>query len=391
VVRSVSFRSLVVTADDTTGALESAAQAADCGWAAVVVPHSLPTLVDDRAAPSLVVVDLRSRHETAGVAADRLRSVLRPDSAGPTGAFHVRVHKIDSTLRGNWPAELAAAVAVGRRVLMLPAFPAAGRICVGGVVTEHGRPVDQTVHVLDPRSPALTSRPAMLLDGADELAGPVAVANWLAGATRVAVADAADDGDVARVVELACAHDDVLIVGTAAVVGAVAKQVWQTQGRPPPVGRASGEALTAPVLVVCGSLHPVSRRQIRSLIEAGASVIDASNPAATPVTSSVAILMSDIERTGDAALVAARLAEQAHVALRSMGAATVVLLGGDTAQAFIGDREVRVRGSLDVGVAVGAIVIDDKPHALVAKPGAFGAPNTLVDLMNVAPIPSPWP
>ena len=98
-------RTLVVTADDTTGALESAARAADEGWTTTVVPFGPAPVADARC----TVIDLRSRHLGAGSAAQRMRSALR--------SAPVRAHKIDSTLRGNWPDELAAAVGEGRRVL----------------------------------------------------------------------------------------------------------------------------------------------------------------------------------------------------------------------------------------------------------------------------------
>ena len=44
------------------------------------------------------------------------------------------MHKFDSTLRGNWAEEISAVAARGRRVVMIPSHPLAGRICAGGVV-----------------------------------------------------------------------------------------------------------------------------------------------------------------------------------------------------------------------------------------------------------------
>jgi uncharacterized protein YgbK (DUF1537 family) len=337
---------LVITADDTTGALESAAAAADRGWRATVV-HTLAPDGHD----GCVVVDLRSRHGSPNVAARRLTTVLRMAA--------VRAHKIDSTLRGNWAAELTAAIQMGRRVLMVPAFPAAGRVCRGGTVTEHDVDLLLTDHARDPRSPVVTSRPASLLAGADELPTTADVAAWLAGDGAVAVADAVDDDHLARVVALAARHD-VLIAGTAAVVAALADVL-----RPcAPMVHAHDRAVRQPVLVVCGSMHPTARGQI-----------DALDPA-------IRVLVPTLARQPDPWAVVASLAAEAHRLIASTQTGTVVLVGGDTAQAFIGDRAVHVFGSLGVGIAVGQILIDGRPCDVVTKPGSFGARNTLVDLMH---------
>jgi uncharacterized protein YgbK (DUF1537 family) len=359
---SASNRSLIITADDTTGALESAAQIADAGWVTRVAPHCMPHTEADG-----LVIDLRSRHEAADVAAARLRAVVRVSP--------VRVHKIDSTLRGNWPAEIAAALQVGRRVLMVPSFPAAGRICRDGIVTEHGVPVDRSDHGRDPRAPVLTSRPATLLPGADELPTLDDVRAWLAGHGRVAVADAGDAAALEAVVSLSCGRDEVLLVGTAAVVGAVARSLG-TVRHVAPQARVEG-----PVLVVCGSLHPVSRAQLAALVDAGARIVGGPTSTDAP---SVSIVTSADQRHGEPATEAATLARRAHELVRAGAFRTVVLVGGDTAEAFIGDRVVRVTGSLDVGVALGSIDVDGSTVAVVAKPGAFGRPNTLVDLMGAS-------
>ena len=104
------------------------------------------------------VIDLRSRH----VAADEARRRI----AASTSAAH-RVHKIDSTLRGNWSAELTALVGAGRRVVMIPSHPRAGRVCVRGVVYVNGVPVAESELGNDPRLPVRSSRPSDSLTGTE--------------------------------------------------------------------------------------------------------------------------------------------------------------------------------------------------------------------------------
>jgi uncharacterized protein YgbK (DUF1537 family) len=98
----------------------------------------------------------------------------------------------------------------------------------------------------------------------------------------------------------------------------------------------------------------------------------------------VVVLASSSDRRSSSSQVAAQLATIAAHMVSSLHPSTIVLIGGDTAEACIGDRTVRVVGSLDVGVAIGAMQIDGATLTVVAKPGAFGSANTLVDLMSDA-------
>jgi uncharacterized protein YgbK (DUF1537 family) len=273
------------------------------------------------------------------------------------------------------------AVAAGRRVLIVPSFPAAGRRCEGGVVTEHGVPVDRTQHARDPRSPVVTCRPATAVPGAVELASLHDVATWLGrGVAEVAVADAVDDLALTQVVAAGLAHPEVLLVGTAAVVGAVARITAHVPD-PPPRARAA-EAIRPPALVVCGSMHPVSHLQVATLLESGAVAAGASGPLPGARPATVSVLVPPAVPGADAAVVATALAARAADLVRSLEIRTVVLVGGDTAEAFIGDRTVSVRASLDTGVALGEVRVDGRDLTVLAKPGAFGSAHTLVHLMH---------
>ncbi len=341
---------LAVTADDRTGAMEAAALCADAGFATVVVSWD-----GEPAIAECVVTDLRSRHLTPGRAADRMTASSHDDSGGR------RVHKIDSTLRGNWAAEIGVLLAERRRVLIIPAYPAAGRTCVGGVVLADGVPVADTEFGRDPTAPVTSSRPAEAL-AAVEVATLTDLDGWLASVgppSAVAIADAETDKRIDELVAAAAEHADVVIAGPAAAVGAVAR--WMS-----PVARRDLPTLpVGPVLVVCGSLHSTSRSQAAVVLgHAGVTVIEAHSDGGT-----------------DREVVALELAFRAHEYLAAHRADLVVLLGGDTADAFIGDRSVFVHGSVGVGMAFGTVTIDGRPLAIITKPGGFGATNSLVDLL----------
>ena len=374
---------ILITADDTTGALESAAACADAGWPSQVVPWS--ACIGTPAAADALVVDLRSRHVAPEVAVARLAAVLR--HATPV------VHKIDSTLRGNWPAEIGALVEAGHRVVLLVAYPAAGRVCVGGIVREHGIAVDATTHACDPRSPVRTARPSTLLPASIELDGAAALAAWLRYERRpgVAVVDAGDDAALVAAVDVAMrsvirgvmrdANRDVVLVGTAAVVGAFAEAMSSRLHDPIAV---VDSGLAAPVLVVCGSAHPVSRTQVAALVRWGALRL-ANGDDAPNSPPAVSVLDLPAEQADDPGTIVDVLGAVARRLLDRWPVRSLVLVGGDTAHAVLGDAEVTVVGSLGVGVASGFVHLSGRTVQVVSKPGAFGDAGTLVSLVASVP------
>ncbi len=352
-------RRVLVTADDRTGALEAAALCADAGFSAVVVVGGGPA---EHAV--VTVVDLGTRH-----LAPRAAAAAAARAAG-TGQ-HV-AHKCDSALRGNWPEELLA-LAATRRVLLVPAFPDAGRTCDGGVVRVHGLPVDRGDHAADPRSRPRTARPATLLPGAPELGDLDAVRAWVAGdGAGIAVADARTTEDVQAAVAAASRHA-VLVAGPAAVVGAWARD---RAGAVPPT--PAPWAMPGPVVVACASRHPVALVQMEALRAAGAVVVEPGGD--VPAAATVVAVVAPAGAGG--AEVASCVGGAARLAAVRLRAASLVVVGGDTAAGVVGDAPVRVHGSLGVGVACGRVRLDDRDVALVTKPGSFGAAGTVVDLVR---------
>ena len=353
-----SHAPVVVTADDTTGALETAAACADLGCVAIVSTADETAVVRAHRA-DLHVVDLRSRHLPAGEAAARLRSVIGHHPG-------LRAHKIDSTLRGAWAAEVMALADAGRPVLMVPAFPAAGRTCVDGVVLVHGVPVHQTAFADDPRSPVTDARPASSIVGSVAARDVAAARAAFADGARVVIADAQTDAQIADLAVFAAARPELVVVGPAAAVTAL---VCCFPGRRAPVAGRSivGRSTVGPVLAVSASRHPVADAQLAELTAVGVEVI---RPPADA-------------RIEDADAVLAALARAVHDRLGAdRSIATLVVVGGDTAAAVIGDAVVSVDGTSGVGVAVGSVELCGRRLRLITKPGGFGAADTLVTVLQ---------
>ena len=256
---------LLVAADDRTGALETAGACADAGLTAVVAVASSS---EANETARCLVIDLASRHLQPARAAELAAAI-------ETRASDYAAHKIDSTLRGNWAHELVARQRAGnRRVLVIPAFPAVGRTCVGGLVFEDERRVSDGVAGRDARAPVKSSRPAAHLHaaGADataELAGSEDVRAWLGGeGPAFAVGDAATDADLERLAALWHAHPR-------CAVGRHQRRRSAPRPARSPASAAARPArphLEGPVLVVCGSLHP-RHAQVDAFVGAGALAV----------------------------------------------------------------------------------------------------------------------
>src|SRR5215212_4460698 len=148
---------IAVIADDLTGAADTGVQFVHAGYRTAVFFRVTQKLADDLDA---VAFDTDSRTMPAGFAAKRVL-----DAAHVSRGARIVYKKLDSTLRGNIAAELAAVLNAARRdpAVVAPAFPAAGRTTAGGTQFVHGVPVDETEMRNDPRTPVLEAHVPTLL------------------------------------------------------------------------------------------------------------------------------------------------------------------------------------------------------------------------------------
>src|ERR671915_1438754 len=257
---------IAVIADDLTGAADAGVQLVSTGYRTAVVFGEAEVVADDLDAVSF---DTDSRAMPAGFAAKRV-----VDAARVASGARIVYKKLDSTLRGNVAAELAAALGGARRdrVIVAPAFPAAGRTTVGGIQRVHGVPVDETEMANDPNTPVSEAHvPSLLADtfssvgalGVEDLADLVLVRKTLEDYECV-VADAERNADLETLVRAVPDPARILWAGSAGLALALGSVY------PGPCAGDAGveRGPIRPVLVVVGSLSGVAREQVRRLVEA---------------------------------------------------------------------------------------------------------------------------
>ena len=262
-----------VIADDLTGALDTAAPFAAHGWRTCVVPWPGPSArlrstswQRVAGASDVVVVDTASRHVAPREAARRVAEVVAAARRAEAGAAREARHfykKIDSTLRGNVAAELAAfrAATAVECLPLAPAFPAQGRTTRDGAVWVDGRPLRQSAAARDALAPAVSGDLA-------RLAPPGALD----------VIDARTDADLRRVATR-LARDARLgaVAGSGGLAGAIAARFGL------PRKASAPRAVPDGILVVSGSAHPAAQAQARALVAAGALGLIAPIDARTPL------------------------------------------------------------------------------------------------------------
>lgn len=269
---------ILVIADDLTGANATGARFARTGLRVITVtPEHVAAVLEDY---DVVVANTDSRNLPKEPAADLVADVV--EASWPV---RLAVKRIDSTLRGNIGAEIETLwrevrgrtpAATRVRVLLVPAFPSAGRTTAEGVQLLEGVPLERTEVAVDPLCPLHTSSVADILAGQTELpvrhvpvrrvARSMLTAELAAGSEPIVFCDALTDDYLS---ELAAA---------AAEVHRRDGTVW-ISADPGPTGALLAAALglrgrvteAGPLLAVVGSPTDLTRRQMETFLRSGAA------------------------------------------------------------------------------------------------------------------------
>ena len=313
-----------------------------------------PTRLDSSDS-SVVAVTTDSRALTNNAAehatADALTALM---NAGADRVFL----KIDSTMRGSVPGQVAGALAAWRtrhpdaRALVCPAYPAMGRTVQSNVLLVNGEPVERTAFGRDPVSPVTTSDMAVLL----------------ASSPHIIVVDASTDTDLMAIAaSITEAGPSAIAVGSGGLAAALAATWCELE---PVAALTAGDIIpnrmNTRILVQLSSLNPVSRAQVARLKAAFPDVV---------------VLLPPSDRR-DPVAVAESLAREFKVHIEREEWDSLGLIGGDGARetlAQLGASGVRIVDSLVEGIPLGVVVGGEADGtAVFTKAGGFGSEDALV-------------
>ena len=394
----------LILADDLTGAADSAVAFARHGLSASVAWG------DDPPGDTVLALDADSRRLAPDAAAARHRALLQAHHREGAALFK----KIDSTLRGQPAAELAATVrhlrirGRGALAIVAPAFPATGRTTVGGRIQVDGQPLEHSpLWARDHGYPDADLQAVLRSAGLRvRLAGLDAVRTGLAEAVDDALAagadalvcDALSAADLRRVAEATLPRAaDLFWTGAGGLAEALAASV-AGPAAPAPVEVSGG------ILLVVGSVAESSRAAAALLAADGALHVERIPPVVlqsgpgTPAWQDAARRVAQALTAGNDVLVetaaalgvdlrhGAALAQELAALLRpaAPGLGALFATGGETALALLnalGVTSIQVIGEIEPGVPLGrtrgALAIP-----VVTKAGAFGDAGTLARCLS---------
>ncbi len=371
---------LLIIADDLTGANDTGVQFARQGISTLVgLSHEIP-LTAFAEQCQVLVMNTDSRHLAPDEAYARVFKLAAQGVALGIQHFY---KKTDSTLRGNIGSELAALMAATneQELFFAPAYPKLNRTTARGIQLVAGRPIHQTTFARDPLNPvneaftpaiiaAQTNLPARLFDES-ETSEPT-----------IFVMDAATDEDLRTQARWLQTNNRTKLLAGSAGWAEFLPEIFSFNLSPAPVPK-----LSAPMLIVNGSLHENSLRQIVYAVQNGMPVIDfqtdvAAQQACEKIAVNGCVILTTNAQTPDAqaaenlADIACQILAQAHIK-------TLIVFGGDTLAAIahaLNWQAFRPRAEILSGVPSVEICEQEK-LLLVTKAGGFGAEDILIKLL----------
>jgi uncharacterized protein YgbK (DUF1537 family) len=397
---------LLIIADDLSGAADCAIAFASAGLSTVVTLDAS----HDTGDASVVAIDTDTRRLSASQAAERTLMACQTLRKPAQRLYK----KIDSTLRGNWAAEVASLQSLAGLAIVAPAFPATGRTTVEGKVLVNGQPLEST-DTWKLEHADRSADIAALLEGAglrtaklglSTLRGDAAalarhIVGIAGGDTQALIVDAQTTEDLQALATVTMSIDESLFwVGSGGLareiagLPAMAKNAAQ---RPESVREKH-----APTLVLVGSLSGVSERQCAMLKER-ASIGELVVPPAVLRQGKAhadwagwEIRIGEYLRRGDDLLLrigrdeafdpaeGARLSTLLAAMVRPHFAHVggLVATGGETARAMLGAvgiGSLQLLCEIEAGVAFGRPISSREGHrpGVVTKAGAFGTDHAL--------------
>jgi uncharacterized protein YgbK (DUF1537 family) len=373
-------------------------------------------LLDANADPgsaTAVSVDVNSRAMKPQEAGAAVMGAVQQHYSRSTRILY---HKVDSTLRGNWPSELThihqgATNVLGYAplVIVAPAFPETGRATIDGHVLVKGIPLENTSLWKLAGSTRSADLPAILADvgfrvGAATLEqvalGSEALqrrlAKWADAGCGAIVCDAQTEDDLLTVAAASLILPGKLLwVGSAGLMRAL---VRAREGEVTTTSAPMWAAAARPILIVVGSASSVSHTQF-DVLEEEQGVMSLSILPSVLRESSVHERVQTYAQTLDLALasgsdvavairggeidleegpqLAAALAKLIAPRLSQVGG--LIVTGGETARAIleqVGITGLRMQGEIEPGVPVGRS-IGNIAIPVITKAGAFGDHTTL--------------
>lgn len=401
---------MLIIADDFTGALDTGVKFAEAGAKTKVMTKWDDNFPDD---PSdVLVLCVPTRHDTPLDAYRKVRKVVEI-ADGRVGTIF---KKSDSALRGNIGAEMAAVIegcSAPHNMYFVPALPAMKRITLGGVHYIDGVPVNESVFGHDPFEPVTESYvPELVRQQCTVRLKSVSIEDAINDTPHcdkraILIYDCESDADMKAEVATLC-KDGVpyLLAGCSGLAQELARNMGFDN-------KIESPKKTGSLVVVCGSVNPISGKQMRYAEENGfsrihltsAQLLDDENKL-NPMAQGLVLISAagnglvvdtldakkgmletadEDERESLRKKISGRVGmlikEMCDVGLDSR----LLIVGGDTLLAFataIDCHEYQPICEVESGVVLFKVDYNGKAYEIISKSGGFGDEDLLVKIVE---------
>lgn len=410
---------LLIIADDFTGALDTAVQFASYSADIRVLtgPDADLGLVQNC---QILVVDAETRHLSASQAYDAVARIVR--QAVELDIPHI-YKKTDSALRGNVGAELSALLELSGEPWLpfLPAFPQMGRITRAGIQYIGSTPVAHSVFGKDPFEPVRHSTIASLIGEQSRIpihsCPALSHSDPLPREEGITVFDSATVEDLERTGRRLLEAGKLRIMAGCAGFGTVLPSLLGLNVRPP----AATPRLDPRLLIICGSVNPITTAQLDAAEKAGFLRIRLTPEQKldpdywlTPQGSAEFDVLGGIleeyplriietndaggnQPTADYAAAKGMTTEDVRLGIaQSVGymvsrlfsapaLGTLLVTGGDTllqCMDYMGVHELQPVSELESGVVLSRFTYQGCTRYIISKSGGFGGPGLIQSIVS---------
>ncbi|WP_434311136.1 four-carbon acid sugar kinase family protein [Hominifimenecus sp. rT4P-3] len=389
---------LLILADDLTGALDSGVQLTRKGMRVVVHTDGCDIRAEKDSANDVIVINTETRHLSSEEAYDIVFRLVR--EACQCGIDRI-YKKTDSGLRGNVGAELAAALAASGsgHLNFIPAYPQMERITRNGIHYVDGAPLSESIFAHDPLDPVTESRIADLIHRQSKIS---VTSGCDAVPKGVVVYDAETNADMRRIAEALQAKSDLrLSAGCAGFL-----EVYPVEGTT--ASPLDIPELSAKLIVLSGSVNTVTRQQLdyaegmgrprwhiplkrafagqwsteekRTFIQNIWEACTDQNPLILVDTLGPCDEIEAEPSPQTVSQPARHMGSLASLVAEQGYPCTLMIIGGDTLQSFIRERNIRELcpvGEIAPGIVLASYPDKDTASYLITKSGGFGKKDQL--------------
>lgn len=407
---------LLIIADDFTGALDTGVQFAASGANTRVVTSVDYDFSQVDAGVKVLVMDAETRHLSAREAYDTVYDITKRAIAQKIPYLY---KKTDSALRGNIGSELTAMLeaAEGKTLSFLPAFPKMNRWTKEGIHYIDGVPVHESVFGKDPFEPVTGSYIPHIIENQSKVTVSVRAVgsqDVLEKEPQLLVWDAKTDEELEALGKHLYETDQMHLTAGCAGFAAVLPELLHLKGE-----KISDTKLSSNLLVICGSVNPITMAQLdyaekhgflrirlkpeerldedfwtssrgqeklfqwKELMTLHSCVILDSNDLPGREDTKDYAIAHGLSLDEIRMLIAASYGHILKVLLEGGLDSTLMITGGDTllgCMEQLGVREMEPVCELAPGTVLSRFTLGGKKNQVISKSGGFGQETLLLDL-----------